>query len=163
MKPNRCCDTLISELRPAAYGRFRTTDGMLVTEGPGRDALPMPCTAKQSCSRSDSDAVAIHAIHDHDHPVTSRRKGSWLPTRAILIFGSMVFSIFLAFPLSIWRHSFPIPCLSADAMVQRPSDSTSDGMTLPRPAPVPFSSNGRTDQVQWDNYTLLLRGQRVLI
>ena len=26
-----------------------------------------------------------------------------------------------------------------------------------------FSSNGRTDQVQWDNYSLVLQGQRILI
>jgi hypothetical protein len=34
--------------------------------------------------------------------------------------------------------------------------------TTPLTSPA-FSSNGRTDQVQWDNYMLILHGQRVLI
>ncbi|KAI9452442.1 glycoside hydrolase family 35 protein [Russula earlei] len=36
-------------------------------------------------------------------------------------------------------------------------------MGFPDPTFPPFSSNGRTDQVQWDKYTLVLHGQRVLI
>ena len=125
-----------------------------------RDKLDISPTATQSCSNSRDEPVTIKVTsHDHD-PVVPQQEGpkskSWLSILIILVSISLsfnfVFQVHRALP-SCFRGFLPaIPSFS-DATAQAPSDTTS-------PA---FSSNGRTDQVQWDNYTLILRGQRVLI
>lgn len=122
---------------------------------PIRDAS----TATQSCSLRNKALT----VHEHD-PFMIQRKGPYFPIWTIIIFVSIVSSFLFIFPRSLpsWPYSFLGPCLS-DAMSQIPLDATSDGKDIPRPTSLTFSSNGRTDQVQWDSYTLVLRGQRVLI
>ena len=122
-----------------------------------QDVLDISRTATQSCSSSRCDKLETIkvTIHDHD-PAVPQREGSksWLSTLIILVSISLsfifVFQARRALPSRF--RGFLVPSFS-DATAQLPSDTTS-------PA---FSSNGRTDQVQWDNYTLVLRGQRVLI
>jgi hypothetical protein len=108
-------------------------------------------TATQSCSRRDE----VVTIHDHD-PVMPQRKRSWLP---ILILVSISFSFTFLFPRALpsWPRPFLIPSFSDD-MTQVLSDTT-----FLIPSSPASSSNGRINQVQWDNYTLVLNGQRVLI
>jgi hypothetical protein len=115
-----------------------------------RNKLDISGTATQSCSHCD-EAAAIH-----DHPVVPRQKRSWLP---ILVLVSISFGFISLFPRALpsWPRPFLIPYFS-DATVEILSDTT-----LLTPTSPAFSSNGRTDQVQWDNYTLILHGQRVLI
>jgi hypothetical protein len=98
-------------------------------------------------------------VHDHD-TAQLQRKWPWLLTRTTvtLIFVSIVFSFIILFPLSrspTSHPSGPVPRISSDA--------TRDRTALPMATSPAFSSNGRTDHVQWDEYTLVLRGQRVLV
>lgn len=117
-------------------------------------------TATQSCSSSRCEDLVTISYHD---PVVPQREGSksWLST--LIIFASISLSFISVVqvlrPLPPrFRGILPVvPSFSYDA-AQDPSDTT-----FPTPIPPAFSSNGRTDQVQWDNYTLVLRGQRVLI
>lgn len=130
-----------------------------------RDALDISCTATQSCSgsRCDSDELATIKVTTHKHgPVVPRREGSkpWLSILIILV--SISFSFIFLFQVhpaftSCFR-GFLIPPFSDVAAQVGRSDTT-----FPTPTSPAFSSNGRTDQVQWDNYTLVLRGQRALI
>jgi len=120
-----------------------------------QDELDVSRTATQSCSSSRCDELVTIkvAIHDHD-PAVPQGEGSklWLSTLIILVSISLslifVFQVHRALP-----SRFRGVLIPSYATTQVPSDTTS-------PA---FSSNGRTDQVQWDNYTLVLRGHRVLI
>ena len=109
-----------------------------------RDVSDIPRTATQSCSRCDE----VVTIFDND-PVMPQRKRSRL---LILILVSISFSLMFFFPhaLPSWSR---LPSLSQILSVTSFSTPASPG----------FSSNGRTDQVQWDNYSLILHGQRVLI
>src|SRR6266849_8988969 len=125
-----------------------------------RDELSISCAATQSCSSSRCDELVMTkgAIHDHDQVVPRRDSEgskSWLSTLIILVSISLsfisVFQVHRALP-SCFRGVL-IPS-SSDATAQVPSDTTFHTPTSPA-----FSSNGRTDQVQWDNYTLFLRGQ----
>jgi hypothetical protein len=123
--------------------------------------LDISRTATQSCSSSPCDElVTIKAtLHDHD-PVVPQREASKSWLSSLIIFASISLSFIFVFQVhhalpSCFR-GFQIPSFS-DATAQVPSDTT-----FP-PTSSAFSSNGRTDQVQWDNYTLVLRGQRVLI
>ena len=43
------------------------------------------------------------------------------------------------------------------------SDTTDNGTALSASITAALSSNGRTNMVQWDKYTLALQGQRVLV
>lgn len=116
-------------------------------------------TATQSCSSFCCDElVTIKAtIQDHDPVVPHReRSKSWLLTLVILVSISLSFIFIFRLHHALPSCGFPAPSFS-DATDQDPSDTT-----FPSTSPT-FSSNGRTDQVQWDNYTLVLRGQRVLI
>jgi hypothetical protein len=119
-----------------------------------QDELDISRTATQSCSSSRCDKLVT--IHNHD-PVVPQREGSksWLSTLIVLVSTSLsfifIFQVHRALPSCI-RGSF------SDATAQVPSDTR-----FSTPTPPAFSSNGRTDQVQWDNYTLALRGQRLLI
>jgi hypothetical protein len=88
---------------------------------------------------------------------------SWLSTRTILRL--VIVSVVLSFIIVLSRSPALWPSfLSLKALSQISLDATSQEKSLPKPIPnTAFSSNGRTDQVQWDNYTLILQGQRVLI
>jgi hypothetical protein len=96
------------------------------------------------------------------------RNGSWLPTRArvFLLILSVVFSFIIVLSRSrasaLWPESF-LRSQVLKAISHFPSHATSHEKSLPGFTPTAFSSNGRTDQVQWDSYTLILQGQRVLI
>jgi hypothetical protein len=123
--------------------------------------LDISPTATQSCSSSRCDELVT--IHDHD-PVVPQREGSksWLSALIILVSISLsfilVFQVHRALP-SCFRSFRRIPSFSSDvSTAQVPSDTT-----FPTPTSPAFSSNNRTDQVQWDSYTLVLRGQRALI
>ena len=104
-----------------------------------RNVLDTSRKASQSCS----EVVTIH-----DHPVMPRRKRSWLP---ILVLVSISFGFTSLFPRALL--SWPRPFLVPNFL----------NVTALTPTSPAFSSNGRTDQVQWDHYTLVLHGQRVLI
>src|SRR6266851_7399682 len=124
---------------------------------PIQDAFEVCSTATHSRPRRD-DAVTVH---DHDDPAIPRRQRPWLPTRSTLIFVSIIFGFIFIFPHSL-THTFSLAGLSSSISLNI-WRATSDAMTFSRPTSPAFSSNGRTDQVQWDNYTLVLHGQRVLI
>jgi hypothetical protein len=137
---------------------------MLVIEQPHDDLKrpirdPSAATQEHACSLRDKALT----VHEHD-PFMIQRRGPCLPIWTIIILVSIVSSFLFIFPRTLpsWPYSFLGPCLS-DAMSQIPSDATSDEMVIPSSTSPAFSSNGRTDQVQWDSYTLVLRGQRVLI
>ena len=124
-----------------------------------RDELNISRTVTQSCSRSRCNEQ-VTTINEHDLVVPQwEGSKSWLSTIIILVSISLssifVFQVHRALP-SCFR-GFLIPSFS-DVTPQVPSDTT-----FPTPTSPAFSSNGRTDQVQWDNYTLVLRGQRILI
>jgi hypothetical protein len=121
-------------------------------------------TATQSCSSSRCDElVTIKATtpgHDLDSdpvvPPQRELSKSWLSTLFVLVSISLSFIFVFHHGLPSCFRSFLVPS-SSGATDQVPSDTT-----FPPTSPA-FSSNGRTDQVQWDNYTLVLHGQRVLI
>jgi hypothetical protein len=130
-----------------------------------RDPLDISCTAAQSRSGSRCDELATIKVTTNEHgPVVPQREGSkpWLSILIILV--SVSFSFIFLFQVhpaspSCFR-GFLIPLFSdVEAQVGRLGRDT----TFPTPTSPAFSSNGRTDQVQWDNYTLVLRGQRALI
>jgi hypothetical protein len=100
----------------------------------------------------------VAAVHDHD-PATTGRNSPWFLTWSTLIFVSIILGIIFAplYSIPSWSNTFLMPC-SVNL-----SNATKDWITSSRPPSPAFSSNGRTDQVQWDRYTLVLRGQRVLI
>ncbi len=131
-------------------------------KSPIRDVLDVRVsrTATQPCSRFDDSEVVMIRVHDQNHDQVMpqpERVGSWLwlPT---LVLVSISFSLIIVFSRPPpWPRPLLIPSFS-NATAQVPSDTTFSSPTSPV-----FSSNGRTDQVQWDNYTLVLRGQRVLI
>ena len=106
-------------------------------------------------------------IYNYGGSEASQRNGSWPSTRAILRL--VIVSIVLSFVLVLSRSRFalwPGSFLSSQtlkALSQISLDVTNQEKSLPKPISTAFSSNGRTDQVQWDNYTLILQGQRVLI
>jgi hypothetical protein len=108
----------------------------------------------RTASQSSTEVVTIH-----DHPVMPQRKRSWLP---ILVLVSISFGLISLFPRALpsWFRPLMVPYF-LDATSQILSDTTF--LTPTSPASPAFSSNGRTDEVQWDNYTLTLHGQRVLI
>lgn len=115
-------------------------------------------TATHPYSSARCEELATINYHD---PVVPEREGSksWLSTLIILV------SISLGFISVVQTLRALPPCFRgilvpsfSCAVAQNPSDTT-----FPAPTSPAFSSNGRTDQVQWDNYTLVLRGQRVLI
>jgi hypothetical protein len=101
----------------------------------------------------------VAMVHGHG-PVATRRNSPWFLTWSTLGFVSIILGIIFAFLHSIpsWSNTFPTPCLSDNL-----SNAGKDWTTSSGPASPTLSSNGRTNQVQWDNYTLVLRGQRVLI
>jgi hypothetical protein len=125
-----------------------------------QDELDISRTAAQSCSSSGCDELVTIkvTIHGHD-PAVPQREGSksWLSTLIILVSISLSFIFVFHRALPSCLRGFLIPSFP-DATAQVPSDTT-----FPTPTSPAFSSNGRTDQVQWDNYTLVLRGQHVLI
>ena len=126
-----------------------------------RAVLNISRTATQSCSISRCDELATIKVTIHDHEqVVPQREGSksWRSTLIILLSISLSFIFVFHRALPSCFRGFLIPSFS-NATAQVPSDTTFPAPT----SPAAFSSNGRTDQVQWDNYTLVLRGQRVLI
>lgn len=110
--------------------------------------------AVSTATRSFSRREEVVPVHGHDQLVPRRRRPRFL-TWCTLIFAFFVFSLIFTFPRSLpsWPYSSYLSGATSDH----------DEMTFSRPISPTFSSNGRTDQVQWDNYTLVLRGQRVLI
>jgi hypothetical protein len=133
-------------------------------KSPIRDVLDVQVsrTATQSCSRFDHSEVVMIRVHDQDRdPVMPQpeRVGSWLrlPTLILVSISLSLVVVFSRPSPPSWPRPILIPSFS-DATAQVPSDTTFSSPTSPV-----FSSNDRTDQVQWDNYTLVLRGQRVLI
>lgn len=111
-----------------------------------------------TATRSFSRREEVVPVHDHGPLIPRRRRPRFL-TRSTLIFASIVFSLFFIFPrflLLSWPYSSLMPCLSG-------ATSDHDETAFSKPISPTFSSNGRTDQVQWDNYTLVLQGQRVMI
>ena len=118
---------------------------------PIQDVLAVSATPSFSCHKE------VVPVHDHGPVIPRRRRPRFLTS--ILIFAFIVFSLISIFPRSLpsWSYSQLMPCLSGDAIGDH------DEMTFSGPISPTFSSNGRTDQVQWDSYTLVLQGQRILI
>ena len=94
----------------------------------------------------------------YDHIPATRRKSLWFLTWSTLILVSIILSVISVFLRSTpsSSKSFLVPGLSHD--LSNAIKNTFSGSTTPA-----LASNGRTDQVQWDNYTLILHGQRVLV
>jgi hypothetical protein len=116
-------------------------------------------------SRMERDKSST--IYNYGGSETSQRNGSWPSSRSILrlVFVSVVLSFSLVLsrsPSALWPGSF-LSSQTLKTLSQISLDATSQEKSLPKLIPTALSSNGRTDQVQWDNYTLILRGQRVLI
>ncbi|KAI0301135.1 glycoside hydrolase superfamily [Multifurca ochricompacta] len=91
---------------------------------------------------------------------------SWPPTRGIFMALSIVFSLILVLSQfrapSLWQKSFLTSFLSnITTWISSTANNEEIGST--RSILTSVSSNGRTDQVQWDSYTLILLGERVLI
>ncbi|KAH9013372.1 glycoside hydrolase family 35 protein [Lactarius hengduanensis] len=107
------------------------------------------CSLKQIRSTGDSPGTAdMHFCH-HDNKVNMHTRrpqwnSSWFRTRTVLfsVSISIILGIIFLFP---WFHT------------------TSKEAALSAPITAAFSSNGRTNVVQWDRYTLALHGQRVLV
>jgi hypothetical protein len=59
----------------------------------------------------------------------------------------------------LWRDGSNHYSYASYMLVYDDNNPTSPAMTV-RP---PFENNGRTDQVQWDKYSLVLRGQRIFL
>jgi hypothetical protein len=132
----------------------RLYDGLKL---PIQDAYTSFSAVSQPSSRHDE----VDTVHDHDPTIPKRKMP---PTRSIIVFVSVIFSIIFIFPHSLFTWPpFALPCLFNGFLFNPLKNATGGGTTFPNPTSPAFSSNGRTDQVQWDNYTLVLRGQRVLI
>ncbi|KAI0263999.1 glycoside hydrolase family 35 protein [Gloeopeniophorella convolvens] len=85
--------------------------------------------------------------------------------QAILVLVAIVLSFALFLPQSsstLWSRSFSASHIS-DILARFSPDFPAEELNLIAPVSDVFTSNGRTDQVQWDNYSLVLQGQRVLI
>jgi hypothetical protein len=127
------------------------------------DTLP-----SSSMQRTSSYHDKLVTISNRRNPAVPQGNGSWLPTRAILIIMPFVFSFILVLsrprPSALWPESFfGSQLMKAQAVSHIPSNASSHEKPLPGLISTALSSHGRTDQVQWDNYTLILQGQRVLI
>jgi|SRR6266404_5750402 len=97
------------------------------------------------------------------HTRKSQSTSSWSRTRAVLLAVSIILGI-IFFP---WSHAPPfrfhrlLSCGFSGLLSC--VYTTTNGTALSVSNASGFSSNGRTNQVQWDKYTLALRGQRVLL
>ncbi|KAH9009703.1 glycoside hydrolase family 35 protein [Lactarius pseudohatsudake] len=110
------------------------------------------CSLKHIRSTGDTPGTAdVHFCHHDDkvnvlnmHTRRPQWNSSWFRTRTVLfaVSISIILGIIFLFP---WFHT------------------TSKEATLSAPITAAFSSNGRTNVVQWDRYTLALHGQRVLV
>jgi len=128
------------------------------------------CSLKHIQSTGDTLGTAnVHLCHRDDkiemlNVHTGRR--SWFRTRAVLLVVSIVLGIVFLFP---WFRAPPfrfqhfLKSGFSELLACIYSDTTSNEMALSTPITAAFSSNGRTNMVQWDKYTLALHGQRVLV
>src|SRR5438105_293420 len=109
--------------------------------------------AVSTATRSFSRHKEVVPVHGQGPLIPRQRRPRFLTS--ILIFAFIVFSLISIFPRSLpsWSYSLMMPCLSGDATRDHAK------MTFSGPISPTFSSNGRTDQVQWDSYTLVLQGQ----
>lgn len=115
----------------------------------------------------------VHFCHRGDkiktlnvHTGRSQWNSSWFRARSILLVVSIMLGVIFLFlrfhaPPFLFQH-----CLKSDfsgSLACIYSDTTTNGTTLSTPITAAFSSNERTNMVQWDKYTLALHGQRVLV
>ena len=132
------------------------------------------CDLKHIQSTGDTSGTAnTHFGHCNDkdkilnvHTGRPQWNSSWFRARVILLMVSIVLAIIFSFPrfhpppfrfqqLLEFGFSGLLACIH--------SDTTGNGTALSTPITAAFSSNGRTNMVQWDKYTLALHGQRVLV
>ena len=134
------------------------------------------CNLKPIQSTGDTSATSnAHTCHHDDktnmlnmHKRRPQWNGSWFCVQATLLVMSIIMLWIIIFfprfhlPLLRFQHHFLESSFSGllawiypDMTVNRTAPST--------PVTAAFSSNGRTDMVQWDKYTLALQGQRVLV
>ena len=127
----------------------------------------------QSTDDTSGTANMMHICHRDDKiKMPNVRTGrslwnsSWFLSQAVLLVLSIMFGIIFLFPRFRappfrFQHCFRTSFSGLVACIY--SDTISNGTTLSTPITASFSSNGRTDMVQWDKYTLALHGQRVLV
>lgn len=130
------------------------------------------CSSKSIQSTGDTSATAsMHFCRDdkvnmHNvHTGRSRWNNSWFCVRAVLVISILlgIISLFPRFRAPPFRFQHCLRSGFSGLLACIYSDTTSNGTMLSTPITDAFSSNGRTNMVQWDKYTLALHGQRVLV
>jgi hypothetical protein len=112
------------------------------------------------CHRGDK----INMLNGHTG--RSLWNGSWFRARSVLLVVSIMLGFIFLFPRFHappfrFQHCLKLGFSGLPVCIY--SDTTSNGTSLSTPITAAFSSNGRTNMVQWDKYTLALHGQRVLV
>jgi hypothetical protein len=127
------------------------------------------CNLKHT--RPTGDASGTGFCHHDDkmlnaHTQRPQWNSSWFRSQAVLLVVSVMLGI-MFFPRSHlppfrFQQRFLESGFSGLLASIYP-DTIGNGTALSTPITTAFSSNGRTDMVQWDKYTLALQGQRVLV
>ena len=142
-----------------------------VVEGPTSDHLPVvsildaPLTLhRKPGTRMPADRTG-GPLNGYSVSSAIARRRSW-SSWLLLGIASSLLTYVLLLPHSapqIWSRSLDAAFdLSARYYSALADVNTVGDVDLEPPREL-FSSNGRTDQVQWDNYSLVLQGQRILI
>ena len=127
----------------------------------------------QSTNDTSGTSNTVHIYHRDDKiKMPNVRTGrslwnsSWFLSRAVLLVVSIIFGIIFLFPrfrAPPFRFQHCLRTSFSGLVACIYSDTISNGTAHSTPITASFSSNGRTDMVQWDKYTLALHGQRVLV
>lgn len=132
------------------------------------------CNLKHIQSTGDTSGTAnTHICHRDDkikmlnvHTGRPQWNSSWLCAQVILLVLSIIMLGIIFFPRShlplfrFQQHFLESGFSGLLACIY--PDITGNGTALSTPVAA-FSSNGRTNMVQWDKYTVALQGQRVLV
>lgn len=130
------------------------------------------CNLKHIQSTGDIGSGTGFCHHDDKIKMLNAHTGrpqwnsSWFRPQAILLFvfiilGIIFFPRFHLPPFRFQQHFLESGFSGLLACIY--PDMTGNGTALSTPLTTTFSSNGRTNMVQWDKYTLSLQGQRVLV
>lgn len=136
------------------------------------------CNLKHIQATGDTSATSgsnAHICHRDDktnmvnvHTGKPQWSGSWFSVRApllvvsIIMLGITIFFPRFHLPLLRFQQHFLESGFSGLLACIYPY-MTENGTALSTSVTAVFSSNGRTNMVQWDKYTLALQGQRVLV
>jgi hypothetical protein len=117
-------------------------------------------THSGSCHHDDKSKVL------NAHTERPQWNSSWFRAQPILLvvpimLGIIFFPRFHLPPFRFQQHFLESGFSGLLACMYR--GMMGNGTALSTPITTAFSSNGRTNMVQWDTYTLALQGQRVLV